>query len=396
MSASPSDPLPLARDESGFGSASLRSLEFAKGEPLRPKRVLFFGKRKSRTKCTGALVDALRAEGMHVMTINCSMLRRWIGSLGMRATVRLIRMVYRPDLCFVFFHDLPPLLMEQFSGELPTVVWMEEQTAHTDSSHVDYVRNVRLLCLSTPNLVRAYRSQGVRNATFLMSGFSPRFHRPIGNDVRKERDIAFIGGPGAMGDRPGFLAWLSQRHQLTLFGRRDSWLPYLSRFPELNWCTEVRPRGYARACASSSIILGLNQSHDSALYFSNRIFLTLACGGFHLTHYVPRMEEVFDRGVHLDWFESRDECVERIEWYLGHPRECKRIAEQGAALVHEKHRYQDRVRAILQMLAKEEPLNCPVGEIETHENPFEATILGARTPLSPLWQLSKASGACQD
>ena len=390
MSASPSDPLPLKRD------ASAEPASYVEGEPLRPKRVLFFGKRKSRSKCTGALVDALRTEGLQVVPVNCSLLRRWIGTLGMRATVRLIRRIYRPDLCFVFFHDLPPLLMEQFSGKIPTVVWMEEQTAHTDSSHVDYVRNVRLLCLSTPNLVRAYHSQGVQNATFLMSGFSRRFHRPFPKELPDEREIAFIGGPGAMGDRPGFLSWLSQRHRVTLFGRKDSWLPYLSRFPELEWASELRPKGYARVCASSSIILGLNQSHDSALYFSNRIFLTLACQGFHLTHYVPRMEEVFERGVHLDWFDSREECDEKIGWYLEHPRERRKIAMQGAALVHAEHRYQDRVQEILRLLAQEAPLHCPVDEIQAHENPFAEAILETVTRLSPIRRLSKASGGFED
>lgn len=391
MTASPFDSVGLDRDRPAIPLSGSR----VEGG-LKPKRVLFFGKRKSRTKCTGALVDALEQEGLHVISVNCSLLRRWIGSWGMHTVVRLIKKWYRPDLCFVFFHDLPPLLMEQFSALIPTVVWMEEQTPNTDSSHVDYVRNVRLLCLSTPTLVRAYQSQGVRNATFLMSGFSPRYHRPLGKSLPKARDVAFIGGPGAMGDRPGFLAWLSQRHDVTLFGRKDSWLPYLARFPQLQWASEARPKTYARICATSSIVLGLNQSHDAALYFSNRIFLTLACQGFHITHYVPRMEEIFDRGVHLDWFESREECIDKVDWYLGRPRECKKIAEQGARLVHSGHRYQDRVREILAILAKEKPLVCPVDEIEAHENPFEDTVLETVNQLSPIRRLRRASGGYRD
>ncbi|MEZ5989790.1 MAG: glycosyltransferase family 4 protein [Planctomycetota bacterium] len=279
------------------GQPAITALDVPTPEPLEPRRVLFFGKRKSRTRCTGALVEALRAQGLQVRTVNCSMLKRWIGTWGMRAAVRLVRRLYDPDLCFVFFHDLPPDLMEEISGEIPTVVWMEEQLRHTDSSHVDYVRKVRLLCLSTPDLVEAYRRAGVRDTTFSMSGFSPRYHRPLRAPRAQVRDLCFIGGPGHMGDRPQFLAWLSRMHDVEVFGRRDSWLPYLKRFPELRLVGEVRPRRYARVCAETRIVLGQNQTHDSPLYFSNRLFLTLASGGFHLTHYVPGMEELFDRGA---------------------------------------------------------------------------------------------------
>lgn len=375
------------------GKAAIAALDFPPLEPLRPRRVLFFGKRKSRTRCTGALVDALRAQGLEVRTVNCSMLKRWIGIWGMRAAVRLVRRFYDPDLCFVFFHDLPPELMEEISGEIPTVVWMEEQLRQTDSSHVDYVRKVRLLCLSTPDLVDAYRNAGVRNATFSMSGFSPRFHRPLGREVEARRDLAFIGGPGHMGDRPQFLAWLSRLHDVELFGRKDSWLPYLRRYPELRMAGEVRPRRYARICAETRIVLGQNQSHDSPLYFSNRLFLTLACGGFHLTHYVPGMEELFRQGEHLDWFEGREECLDKIRFYLERPELRQRIARQGSDLVHECHRYEDRIREVLEILRLERPLSCPVDSLR--EEP--AFVL---EPLAPVLEgrpaLRKVSGSFGD
>ncbi|MEZ5990713.1 MAG: glycosyltransferase [Planctomycetota bacterium] len=375
------------------GQPAITALDVPTPEPLEPRRVLFFGKRKSRTRCTGALVEALRAQGLQVRTVNCSMLKRWIGTWGMRAAVRLVRRLYDPDLCFVFFHDLPPDLMEEISGEIPTVVWMEEQLRHTDSSHVDYVRKVRLLCLSTPDLVEAYRRAGVRDTTFSMSGFSPRYHRPLRAPRAQVRDLCFIGGPGHMGDRPQFLAWLSRMHDVEVFGRRDSWLPYLKRFPELRLVGEVRPRRYARVCAETRIVLGQNQTHDSPLYFSNRLFLTLASGGFHLTHYVPGMEELFDRGVHLDWFESREEALEKIRYYLARPELRARIARQGCELVHEEHRYEDRIREVLAILRLERAPYCPVDSLR--EEP--AFVL---EPLPPVLEgrpaLRKVSGSLGD
>ncbi len=343
--------------------------------PLHPKRVLFFGKRKSRSCCTGALVDALRSRGLQVLWINCSLFRRWLGSYGMHGAVRLCRRLYRPDLCFVFFHDLPPILMAEFSKRIPTVVWMEEQTQFLESSHIEYVRDARLLCLSTPSLVRAYRAHGIEHATFQMSGFSPKYHRPFETGERDgvwERDLAFIGGPGHMGNRPEFLAGISEVMNLEIFGRKESWLPYLERYPTLRLSGEVRPRGYARVCATSKILLGLNQTHDSHLYFSNRFFLTLACKGFHLVRYVPGIEKVFRNGEHLVWFRSREECLELAGHYLERDEERRRIAEAGHALVREKHSYGNRVAEILDILALRRGLSCPE---EDGSPPLRPTLL---------------------
>lgn len=334
--------------------------------PLRPRRVLFFGKKKARSCCTGALVDALRSNGLRVTWVNCSLLKRWLGTYAMQKAVRMIRRQFKPDLCFVFFHDLPHVLMPEFSEEIPTVVWIEEPIRYIDSAQMDYVRSARLVCLSTPSLVWAYRSLGIRNATFQMSGFSARFHKPLEakKELPYERDLAYIGGPGHMGNRPQFLAWLSERYDLEIFGIQESWQPYLRRYPQLKLRGEIRPPGYAEVCARSRIVLGLNQIHHSSLYFSNRVFLTLACRGFHLTRHVPGIDEVFEKGRDLAWFHDLDDCVRQIDYYLEHEEERQRIAAAGHDLVMKKHKYQDRVREILEILAQERELSCPLDIVD--------------------------------
>ncbi len=321
---------------------------------------MFIGKTKARTRCTGSLVEALRSRGLHVRWLNCSFLKRYFSKFGMRLTVRMFRRFYNPDLCFVFFHDLPTELMEEISKEIPTVVWMEEPRVNLDSSQLAYVQHVRLLCLSSPLLVRDYQRQGLTNASFIMSGFSPTFHKPAVTFPRTaavfERDIAFIGSPGVLGNRPGFLGWLANHHRVEVFGPERTWAATLQKYPQLHYCHEVDPSGYAQICATSRIVLGLNQDHDSPLYFSNRVFLTLACRGFHLLHYVPGMEDVFENGKHLAWFKNQEECLVAIDHYLAHEDERLSIAENGYRLVMAKHKYEDRVDDILATLAGDLPL----------------------------------------
>jgi hypothetical protein len=344
----------------------------------RPRRVLFFGKSKSRSACTGALVDSLRRAGVEVRWVNCSTIKRWLTKVPMPSIVRWIYRRYQPDMIFVFFHDLPPVLMEEFSRQTPTVVWMEEHLHRITRSQLEYVLDAKLLCLSTPDLVESYRDLGVPHATFLMSGFSPSFHKPHSSvhrpwDKREyDRDLAFIGGPGEIEDRPGFLAWLTdQGLQLDVFGLKEHWLRYLRRYPQLRFAGEARPSRYAEICARSKIVVGMNQTHESWLYFSNRIFLTLACQGFHLTKWVPGMDLVFDRNEHLDWFEDRHECLERIEHWLSRDQERCEVARQGMEHVLAQHTYEHRVREILDILVGKRGLSCPQPETPAIYQPMK-------------------------
>jgi spore maturation protein CgeB len=280
------------------------------------RRVMFFGKSMSRTRCTGALVDALREHGLEVRWRNMATLRRWLGSDLAIRWVRSEFRRYRPDLVFVFFRDLPRALVDEFRRECRVVLWVEEALEDLDSSMVDHFALADLVCMSNPARLPWLRERGLDNTMFLMSGFSPRFHHPAPPQP-KVRDVAFIGGPGRRGQRAAFLARVSERFHTEIFGLHwDRWTPHHAG---LRVRGTVDHRGYRQVCATSRIVLGLNEVNDDLFYFSNRTFLTLACGGFHLTHYVPRLEDVFHDGEHLVWFHSEDAALAKIAEWLDKP-----------------------------------------------------------------------------
>ena len=97
-------------------------------------------------------------------------------------------------------------------------------------------------------------------------------------------------------------------------------------------------------------MLGTNEVNDDPLYFSNRTFLTLACRAFHLTHYVPRLEEVFRDGEHLAFYRDQDEAIAKIEHWLPRDDEREQIAAVGHTEVVQHHQYYHRVARILSWL----------------------------------------------
>lgn len=324
------------------------------GEPLRGagrtgavRRVLFFGKNMSRTRCTGALVDALRQHGIEVRWRNLVTLRRWFGdSLAFRLARAEFRR-YRPDVVFVFFRDLPALLASEFRRDARLVIWCEEALEALDGSVVDYFGLADLVCMSNPSRFAWLRERGLDNMAFLMSGFSPRFHRPAAPQPAR-RDVAFIGGPGRRGQRASFLAEIGRRWDTEVFGRH--WERWRHLHGDLRVHAPVDNRAYAKICATSRIVLGVNEVNDDLFYFSNRTFLTLACGAFHLTHYVPRLEDVFRDGEHLVWYRDEDEALAKIEQWLQRDADRARVAAGGHAEVMEHHQYYHRIARILHWL----------------------------------------------
>lgn len=322
----------------------LRGPEELRPAPSEIRRVLFFGKNMSRTRCTGALVDGLREHGLQVRWRNMATLRRWLGYEGSLRWARREFRRYRPDLVFVFFRDLPPALLDEFRRDCRIVLWCEEALEDCDSALLDYFAMVDLVCMSNPAKLPWLREHGIGHAMFLMSGFSPRFHAPAPAQPHR-RDVAFIGGPGRKGQRARLLASISEHFDTEVFGHNwDRWQPI---YPNLKVRRSVDYRGYRKVCASSRIVLGCNEINDSMYYFSNRTFLTLACGGFHLTHYVPRLEDVFQHGEHLVWFDGADDALEQIAHWLDRPEQRAQIAASGHSLVMNHHRYFHRISRIL-------------------------------------------------
>ena len=110
---------------------------------------------------------------------------------------------------------------------------------------------------------------------------------------------------------------------------------------------------FSRVCSASKIAINTNMKNDVPLSFSDRYFLTMACGIFSLVSYVPQLEEIFENGRHFVWFHSPQEAVELIRYYLVHPDEREEIARQGQEEVYRNHTYDIRIKEMLNVIMGE-------------------------------------------
>jgi hypothetical protein len=179
-----------------------------------------------------------------------------------------------------------------------------------------------------------YRDVGIEEPRFIVEGCDSHDHK-IRHALLPlwKSDVAFIGAARPHEPRVSLIQQLQGICDVKVYGR--NWRQYGIR-PSLR---EVGPWGYSLICSGAKIVLGVDAVATIDGHWTNRLWLTLGCGGFHLTNYVPGMEEFFINRKHLVWFHSEEECVERVREYLEKPEERKKIACEGYRLVHEHHTF---------------------------------------------------------
>ena len=73
----------------------------------------------------------------------------------------------------------------------------------------------------------------------------------------------------------------------------------------------------------------------------------MGCGGFLLTNYQSDFEEFFEAGKDYVYFESKEDLIEKTQYYLSHEDERIRIAKSGYEKVKLYHNFDRRVEEML-------------------------------------------------
>lgn len=99
---------------------------------------------------------------------------------------------------------------------------------------------------------------------------------------------------------------------------------------------------------SSKVVLDQSHFTDIDRYTSNRHWIITASGGFSLTKRFPGCEEAYPEGTRA-YFDTYEESLEKLQYYLAHPRERERIRIAGYEQSKE-HTYDHRFRRMFELL----------------------------------------------
>ncbi len=83
---------------------------------------------------------------------------------------------------------------------------------------------------------------------------------------------------------------------------------------------------------------------------TSRHFEVTAYGGFLLTYPTPELDECFKIGEECEVFRDEQELLEKISYYLSHPKERLEIAAAGQRRTLNEHLYSHRVAKLVELL----------------------------------------------
>lgn len=193
----------------------------------------------------------------------------------------------------------------------------EEPTLH-DMSHNVYMD----WCFGTAGgeYLKKHLLRNMKGVASIIAFTDAEFYKKMEVEDKYKSDILWTGRP-SVGDnnlRNDVINSLLNKHNAKVFGLNE-WLGS----PE-----------YLYYINGAKIGIGSN-SFNRAKYSSDRLGNYMACGTFYLTQYFEGIEEVFERGKHLNWFCDIDEMNEKIEYYLSHEEERIKIAKEGQKFIVE-------------------------------------------------------------
>lgn len=307
-------------------------------------KVVIIAKSKRHTRIYHYFKQGFRQAGHQARWLKYPKLRRYWGEKAATAISLKVLTLLKPDLLFVHALDISHELLLAAKGRMRIVMYYDDCLTTISNDKFEklatFARLADTLYITNRGEIPIYREHGI-NAKFITGGCDPKAHRIVKTPGRTwQSEVAFIGKPSTP-ERVACMRTVAEKYDLKLWGGR--------------WETEglqaatkdVYADGYRKICAGAKIILGWNVDSTIDLYFSNRTWYTLGCGGFLLTAYSPNLEELFGRGVELDWFETVSECCEKIEYYLAHDEERRAVAHAGYKLAHSQYRYVDMVKQIV-------------------------------------------------
>jgi hypothetical protein len=201
---------------------------------------------------------------------------------------------------------------------------------------VDITRHFDLFITSSRVSCEWHLVEGGR-PLYLPEGFNASCYRPM--DVEQDIDVSFIGV--AYGFRVSIVEYL-RKHGVKVLPFGPGW------GTRAVWRDEQ-----VRIINRSKINLGMGgigYSERLTTVKTRDFEIPGAGGGLYLTTFNPDLAGHFVVGQEIVCYQSRDEMLELIRFYLAHPAEAREIARRGRERCLREHRWLHRYRAVLQIL----------------------------------------------
>lgn len=206
--------------------------------------------------------------------------------------------------------------------------------------------SAKLVITNDPAHAKSWLKRGAKKAICLpISAADPKLHHPVTPVKKYTTDVVFIGGL-SLERQKLFQKLISAHINLKLYGI----LPDGFLAPSLKpiFCGPVWGQTLAKIYSSATIALNPVPSHMPT-GGNLRTFEIPACGSFQLASRTDPKWFVANREIVI--YQHATDLIAKIDYYLHHSSQRRKIAQAGYRRVHHDHTYKKRFKLLFQLLA---------------------------------------------
>jgi len=275
---------------------------------------------------------------------------------------------FKPELHVAYGGELytPDLLRRVKAKGVPNVLWYPEVTPVPLPEAVQLGQACDLFLTIAQGLVEKFTEAGLPAVDWLPEAFEPSIYQYATlTDVDRQLftcDVTLVGKLES--DNPAYMErWKLVKRAVDERVNIKWWGPrirrkigtfvlglLLSKVSRAYGGRFVWNETYAKAVHLSKIFIARDAFPHIRLSTSARTFTALGLGAFLLTYPTKGIEEMFEPGKELVLFQTPDEMIEKIRYYLAHDTERKTIAAAGHQKALSQHTYTHRFQRLFQLL----------------------------------------------
>ena len=249
--------------------------------------------------------------------------------------------IFQPQGVFVFKGNaVHPELLRFFKGRgIPVVNFYPDVSFWTHGPYIPRALPLYDHVFTTKSwgIADMEKQLGIKNSSFLEHGYDPELDHPLAlNEEERERfgcDVIFIGTWSPKKEK--LLAHLKHSLpavKLMIWGcqwEKASTSDLASSIVGKEIVAESYSRRLIGACICLGILSEARTGSSSGDTITSRTFNIPACGAFLLHERNEEALRYFKEDEEAAFFETPDEMVDRVKFYLAHPDERAEVARKG-------------------------------------------------------------------
>jgi spore maturation protein CgeB len=211
----------------------------------------------------------------------------------------------------------------------------------------------------------AMKGRGIKNFACLPLAVDPEAYHPVELTPEEKRrfgaTVSFVGA--GYHNRRQFFQGLTD-FDFKIWG--SEWQMHSPLGPHIqDQAARVSEEDCAKIFNATRINLNLHSSpfhagvNPQGDYLNPRVFDLAACGAFQLVDWRSQLPEFFTPGKELATFTSLAEAREKIDYFLAHDDERRRLAAAARERVLREHTYARRLAGALEMIQDFHPGTLP-------------------------------------